>query len=268
MKKVYIYLFMAVVLLVSSCTSYKNVPYLQNSNSVDLSAATMLYDARIMPKDQLIINVNYPIDPDVVRMFNLTTQGNGTVNNVGSSNYFSTQVQVQTYLVDNEGYINYPIFGKIKVAGMTKSELENHIAGLIKGNYTQDYPLVNVVMSNFKVSVLGEVTRQGQYTTTTGKMNIFEALAMAGDLTIWGERTNVKLIRENAQGEKKIVELNLNDANVINSPYYQLQQNDIVYVTPNKTKAKNSGIGSETSLWFTSTSILVSIASLLYNILK
>ena len=123
-------------------------------------------------------------------------------------------------------------------------------------------------MSNYKVSVLGEVARPGQYVATTGKINIFEALALAGDLTIWGQRDCVKIIRENEKGEKKIVPMNLNDANIINSPYYQLQQNDIVYVTPNKTKAKNSGVGSETSLWFTSTSILVSLTSLLYNILK
>ena len=91
---------------------------------------------------------------------------------------------------------------------------------------------------------------------------------MAGDLTIWGQRDQLKILRENAKGEKSIAYLNLNDANIINSPYYQLQQNDVVYVTPNKTKAKNSGVGTETSLWFTSTSILVSLVSLLYNILK
>ena len=99
-------------------------------------------------------------------------------------------------------------------------------------------------------------------------MNILEALAMAGDLTIWGKRDDVKLIREDAQGKREIITLNLNDANLITSDHYYLQQNDILYVTPNKTKAKNSDIGSSTSLWFSATSILVSVASLLYNILK
>jgi polysaccharide export outer membrane protein len=123
-------------------------------------------------------------------------------------------------------------------------------------------------MASYKVSVLGEVARAGQYTVSTGKINVFEALALAGDMTIYGNRGNVKIIRETALGEKEVVELDLRDADVINSPYYQLQQNDIVYVTPNKAKAKNSGIGSETSLWFTSTSILISLASLMYNILR
>ena len=100
------------------------------------------------------------------------------------------------------------------------------------------------------------------------KITILEALAQAGDLTIHGVRTNVKLIREDAKGQKSITELNLNDANLINSPYYYLQQNDVVYVTPNKVKAQNSSVGSMTTLWFSATSILISLTSLLYNILK
>lgn len=151
---------------------------------------------------------------------------------------------------------------------MTKTELEEFIANKLHGQYLKEKPIVTVTMSNYKVAVMGEVTQPGIYTVSNGKVNIFEALAMARDLTIHGQRENVKLIREDATGRKEVVELNLNDANVINSPYYQLQQNDIIYVTPNKTKAKNSGIGSETSLWFSATSILVSLASLLYNILK
>jgi len=261
-----IFVLLAFVLVLASCTSYKNVPYIQNSKDVDLSAATQLFDAKIMPKDQLVINVNYPKDPDATKMFNLTTSANNTM--TGSSSQFSSQVQMQSYLVDNEGYIDYPIFGKLQVMGMTRHELEVFLAEKIKAEYTRELPIVTVQMSNFKISVLGEVNRAGQYTTTNGKLNIFEALALAGDMTIWGQRDCVKVIRESAKGEKQIMELNLNDANVINSPYYQLQQNDIVYVTPNKTKAKNSGVGTETSLWFTSTSILVSLASLMYNILK
>jgi polysaccharide export outer membrane protein len=202
-------------------------------------------------------------------MFNLITQTSREyATSASSSSYLSTQAQLLIYTVDNDGCINFPILGRLKVEGMTKFELEDFIANQIYPKYTKEKPLVIVNYTNFKISVLGEVSAPGQYSTTTGKVNIFEALALARDLTIWGRRDCVKLIRESAKGEKQIVELNLNDANIINSPYYQLQQNDIIYVTPNKTKAKNSGVGSETSLWFTSTSILVSLASLLYNILK
>ena len=257
------------IVLATSCTSYKNVPYMQNSDSVSLNASHGLYDAKIMPKDILTITVNCPEDPTAARNFNLVTQTND-VNNPGSTqgSRLSTQQSLQQYLVSNDGNIEFPMLGTLHVAGLTKTQLEETIANKVTGTYLKNKPIVIVNMANYKVTVLGEVSRAGIYTASNGKINIFEALAQAGDMTIYGRRDCVKVIREDANGEKKIVELNLNDANIILSPYYQLQQNDIVYVTPNKAKAKNSGIGSETSLWFTSTSILVSLASLLYNILK
>jgi polysaccharide export outer membrane protein len=229
--------------------------------------ATNLYDAKIMPKDILNITVTTTKSPEASAMFNLTVKMSNSSSQGGRS-MSTSQEYLQQYLVSNEGCIEFPVLGKIKVAGMTKEGLENYIADNIYGTHLKERPIVTVNMSSFKVSVLGEVAKAGQYNVANGKINIFEALALAGDLTIYGKRDNVKLIRENSIGEKEIVEMNLNDANIINSPYYQLQQNDIVYVTPNKAKAKSSGIGSETSLWFTSTSIVISIASLLYNILR
>ena len=129
-------------------------------------------------------------------------------------------------------------------------------------------PVVTVRMSNYKISVIGEVNRPGMFTVSNEKINILEALAQAGDLTIYGVRNNVKLIRENAKGKKEIYRVNLNDANIISSPYYYLQQNDIVYVEPNKVKAKNSAIGQSTTIWFTVTGTVVSLASLVINILR
>ena len=123
-------------------------------------------------------------------------------------------------------------------------------------------------MSSFSISVIGEVNRPGSYQVSREKINVLEALAQAGDLTIYGVRDRVKLIREDASGRKEIHTLNLNDANLISSPYYYLQQNDIVMVEPNKVKARNSNVGTTTTLWFTGTSILISLTSLLYNILK
>lgn len=252
--------------LMTGCTSYKNVPYLQNSDEVSVSTTSTLYDAHIMPKDVLSITVNCPEDASAATAFNLVTQAQDMSST--SLTRLSSQSALQTYLVSNEGDIDFPLLGKIHVGGMTKTQLENYIAGRITGTYLKNKPIVVVNMANYKVSVLGEVSKPGVYTANNGKINIFEALAMAGDMTIWGCRDNVKLIREDASGQKKIVQVNLNDANIINSPYYQLQQNDMVYVTPNKTKSKNSDIGQSTSLWFSATSILVSLASLLYNILK
>ena len=116
--------------------------------------------------------------------------------------------------------------------------------------------------------MIGEVNKPSTFTIANEKVNVFEALAMAGDLTIYGLRNNVKLIREDQSGVKQIITLNLNDANVVLSPYYYLQQNDILYVTPNKAKAKTSDITASTSLWVSATSILVSVASLLVTIFK
>ena len=132
----------------------------------------------------------------------------------------------------------------------------------------KENPIVTVRMVNYKISVIGEVARPGTFTISNEKVNLLEALAMAGDMTVYGLRDNVKLIREDANGKQQIVTLDLNNAETILSPYYWLQQNDIVYITPNKAKARNSDVGNGTSLWFSATSILVSVVSLLVNILK
>lgn len=129
-------------------------------------------------------------------------------------------------------------------------------------------PLVAVRMSSYRVTVTGEVNHPGVIPVNTEKMSVMEALAAAGDLTIYGKRDNVILLREDANGEKHKTRLNLNDANIINSPYFYLQQNDILYVAPNSVKAKNSEIGSSTTIWFSVVGILTSLASLIVNILR
>jgi len=161
------------------------------------------------------------------------------------------------------------VLGSLQVGGLSKSECEKMIHDkLLPYLNEEENPVVTVRMSNYKISVLGEVTRPGVFTVSNEKINILEALAQAGDLTIYGVRDRVKLIRESSSGKKSVVTINLNDAEIINSPYYYLQQNDIVYVEPNKVKARNSSVGTSTTLWFTGTSIFISLTSLLYNILK
>ena len=250
-------------LLLSGCSSYKKVPYLQDSEIVNSLQTTLpMYDAKIMPKDLLTINVNTSV-PEAAAPFNLTVQSSV---NVARSTSLTQQPTLQQYLVSNEGTIDFPVLGRLQVSGLTKSEAENLIREKL-GTYLNETPIVTVRMTNYKISVLGEVARPGMFTINNEKVNIFEALALAGDLTIWGMRDNVKLIREDAVGQREVIHLNLNKADIITSPYYHLQQNDIVYVTPNKTKAKNSDIGQSTSLWFSATSILVSLANILATIL-
>ena len=250
--------------ILGACSSYKSVPYLQDAAlNETMVAAEPLYDAKIMPKDLLTVTVN-TTDPEAAAPFNMTVQ---TAQNLATSRTSYSQPVLQQYLVNNDGTIDFPVLGRLQVGGLTKGEAENLIRENLKP-YLKEVPIVTVRMANYKISVLGEVARPGTFTVSNEKVNVLEALAMAGDLTIWGMRDNVKLVREDAKGTRSIVELDLTKSDLIASPYYYLQQNDILYVTPNKTKAKNSDIGQSTSLWVSATSILVSVASLLFNILK
>ena len=262
MKKNIVWVLLTLFLV--SCGSYKNVPYFQNSDEVDFTKSQFLYDARIMPKDILTITVG-TTNPDAARPFNLTVP---TTFNAQTRSTYSSPL-IQNYLVDNEGGIDFPILGHLQVGGLTKSECERMIHDKIVPYLNdRENPVVTVRMSNYKISVLGEVAHPGMFNVSNEKINILEALAQAGDLTIYGVRDRVKLIREDSTGRKEMHTLNLNDANLINSPYYYLQQNDIVVVEPNKVKSQNSSVGSMTTLWFSATSILISLTSLLYNILK
>ena len=256
--KLFATLFLSIMLM-ASCTSYKNVPYLQNPEVVnDFEEELPMYDAKIMPKDLLTITVNTS-DPEASAPYNLVVQ---TSINAGRSSSLNQQPTLQQYLVSNEGTIDFPVLGRLNILGLTKGQAEDLIREKLAPHFNEE-PIVTVRMSNYKISVLGEVTNPGTFTVSNEKVNIFEALAMAGDLTVWGVRDNIKLIREDDKGKREIINLNLNNAEIVTCPYYYLQQNDILYVTPNKTKAKNSDIGQSTSLWFSAISIVLSIANLL-----
>ena len=241
------------IILMDGCSSSKKVAYFQNIDTISLAASRGLYDARIMPKDMLTITV-ITTNPAASAPFNLTVS-----NTVGTSGQLSNNGtgSLQGYLVDNEGNISFPVVGTLHVAGLTKTACEDLIKSKVKPYLSEkENPIVTVRMASYRVTVTGE------------KMSIIEAIAQAGDLTIYGKRDNVLLIREDANGEKHAYRLNLNDANIINSPYYYLQQNDIIYVEPNSVKAKNSAIGSSTTIWFSFIGIVTSVASLLVNILR
>lgn len=251
-------------LLFACCTSYQKIPYLQDIEAVNANREILpMYDAQIRPKDLLTITVN-TTDPEAASPFNLTIQSTLTSR---QTQLVTQQAALQQYLVDNHGNIDFPVLGKLTLGGLTKNEAENMIRERLKP-YLRETPIVTVRMVNYKIAVLGEVAQPGTFTISNEKVNVLEALAMAGDMTIWGLRDNVKLIREDENGKRDIVVLNLNQASIVDSPYYHLQQNDILYVSPNRTKAKNSNIGQSTSLWVSATSILVSVASLLVTIFK
>ncbi len=252
------------ILMLASCASSKKVAYFQNAVDGVVEQSEGLYDAKIMPKDILTITVS-TTNPEAATPFNLTISN--TLNATGQM--YSGSGVLQTYLVDNNGEIEYPVVGNIKVAGLTKNECQELVKSKIKAFLAEDEdPIVTVRMSSYRVTIIGEVRSPGVIPVGTEKMSILEALASAGDLTIYGKRDNVMLIREEANGQKTVHRLNLNDANIISSPYYYLQQNDIVYVEPNGVQAKNSAIGSSTTIWFSFVGIVTSVASLLVNILR
>ncbi|HCC85635.1 MAG: Polysaccharide export outer membrane protein [Bacteroidetes bacterium 38_7] len=265
-KNIILYgLVLLIMAAVPGCGSSKKIAYLQGIETMtpeELAQATSLYDARIMPKDLLTIVVS-TTDPEASRPFNLVmptvSQGIST-----SSGY---QGQLQTYLVDNNGQIEFPVVGMITVKGLTKRQAEEKVKGLLR-TYLKEEPVVTVRFVNYKISVVGEVARPNTFTIQNEKVNVFEALAMAGDMTIWGRRDNVKILREDADGNKRVTMMNLNDPYVIFHPDFYLQQNDVVYVEPNKVKAQNAEIGSATGIWLSATSILISVATLLVNVLK
>lgn len=255
---------LTMVVLLGSCSSGKDVTYFQNIDEISLAGSKGLYDAKIMPKDMLTITVS-TTDPAAAAPFNLSVG-----NTVGASGQLSNGAgNLQGYLVDNDGNINFPVIGHMHVQGMTKSQCQDMIREkLLPFMAATENPIVTVRMSSYRVTVTGEVNRPGVIPVSTEKMSIVEALAQAGDLTVYGKRDNIMLIREDETGQKKMVRLNMNDANLINSPYYYLQQNDIIYVQPNSVKAKNAGIGPSTTLWFSFIGIVTSISSLLVNILR
>ena len=239
----------------TGCGSSKGFTYVENIDSISLAASRGLFDARIMPKDELTITVN-TTNPEASAPFNLQSGEKASTAFKG-------------YLVDNSGFINFPVVGKVHVVGLTKTECEDLIKSKIQPYLARtENPVVSVRMSSYHITVLGEVGKPGVIPVSTEKISVLEAIAQAGDLGVYGKRNNILLIREDAHGEKHAVRMNLNDANIINSPYYNLQQNDVLYVQPNSVKAKTSSIGSSTTIWFSFIGIVTSVASLLVNVLR
>ena len=252
--------------LLSGCFSYKKIGYLKEVETLSheqLATASKLYAPKIMPGDMLTINVN-AINPEAAIPFNLPLAPVAT-NGVGG--IYNT-VGTQTYLVDIEGNINFPVLGKVHISGYTRIELEKMLKDKIHPQYITEEPIVTVRFVNYTVSVLGEVLRPGQYQFPSEKVSLLDALAMAGDLTIYGRRANVLLKRENADGSNFFVRLNLQDKNLALSPYFYMQQNDVIYVEPNRARGNSSSIGSTESMSISIVGTLISVSTLLITIFR
>ena len=249
------------IAILTSCRTSNQITYFQDieqNKSGKITEQAINYEARICPDDQLSIFVS-SIDPNAVAVFNLPLTSYLTP---GETDVTTTPV-MQTYLVDTDGYIEFPVLGKIKVIGQTRSELAATLKEKISA-YAKD-PLVTIKIQNFKVSILGEVNTPGTQTITNERISILDAIGLAGDLTIYGERTNVLIIRDN-NGKKEYHRLDLTSSEAFSSPYYYLKQNDIVYVEPNKARRNNSSYSQSAQFNISVASTIVSAISVIASL--
>lgn len=257
----------ASVLLFASCGSVKDIAYFQNKlvdqpEKIDRHAGIV-----IQPKDMISIIVSSR-NPELVTMFNLPVVSYQAGSEIVAAGGYNQRLM--GYVVDEQGMIDFPVLGPIHVGGMTRWELSDMLKEkLVNDGFLTD-AVVTVEFLNFKVSVMGEVTSPGTYTIEGDKVTVLQAISMAKDLTIYGERENVSVIREQG-GVRTIYQINLCDVNMFKSPAYYLQQNDIVYVEPNKFKARQSTVDDKglrlTSIAVSSGSLLLSLATLIIQLL-
>lgn len=235
-----LFLLSVLALILASCgTTGDEIPYMQNIEQLPASALTAAAvqagDFSIKPGDLLLINVSSS-NLEAVKPFNkmqyIPILGSSSSNTVGDRSTFF-------YLVDDDGNIDFPVLGKLHVKGMTKQRLEEYIASLIYPRYLTEMPDIECRIQNFRVYCLGEFSNPGVIHAENGRLNFIEAVAMSGDLTMAGQRQNIMLIRTDPSGQRTVKRIDISDANFMASPEFNLQQNDILYVEPNKYKKRS-----------------------------
>lgn len=248
-------------LFVASCSTPANIPYMQDAlnGTVDTVATDNM--VRFRPGDKVSILVNSR-EPKVSDMFNLP-RVNRVVGNV--TNTYYNQGDLQGYTISSDGCIDFPVLGSIRVEGLSRDELASVIKTRLVSEGLVQEPVITVEFLNLKVSVLGEVVRPGNISIDRDRFTIMDALSEAGDLTIYGMRDRVKVIR-NENGVNKTYVLNLlSSTELFDSPAYYLQQDDIIYVEPNDVRARQSTVNGNnirsTSFWISLASLLTSMTS-------
>lgn len=211
----------------TSCVSTKNAVYFNNVNDTTVQTVDAAFEPVIQKNDVLQITVS-SLNPQEAAMYNLPNAGTAPPAMAGAA-------AGAGFLVDQQGYIQYPVFGAVKAEGLTTKALTDTLRNQFNERRLLLNPVVNVRFLNYRVTVLGEVAKPAVVNVTSEKISILEALGMAGDITVYGKKDNVMLIRD-VEGQRTIKRLNLNEGTIFTSPYYFLQPNDIVYVEPNKSK--------------------------------
>ena len=243
-----------------SCASREKIAYYQDIKNLP-SSEKHSYDPILQPDDLLMIFISAP-DPEVAAPFNLSTINLAGNLSTGLANVENSagQIRYQTYLIDNNGFIQFPVIGNIKLGGLSRKMALQTIETSLK-RYIQE-PIVNLRILNYKVTVQGEVVRPGVFNILTERVTLPEAISMAGDMTIYGKRDNVLIIRE-VDGKRTYNFVDMTKSDFINSPYYYLSQNDLVVIEPNKTRINASVVGPNISVIISSLSLLITVVALL-----
>lgn len=249
------------VLLLFSCASRKDLVYYQGADGIAAQEKSSSYEIKLQPDDLLMIIVSAE-DPEIAMPFNLKSI---SVQNPGRLDAVTGQQTMQLYLVDANGFIEFPVLGRLKVSGLSRSEVLEMLQQKIRV-YVKD-PIINLRIMNFKVSVQGEVSAPGTYSVDSERITLIEALSKAKDLTIYGKRNNILIIRE-VDGVKSYNRVDITKANFINSPFYYLAQNDVVYVEPNKNRINGAAIGPNTGVIISISSLLITLITLIITTAK
>lgn len=272
MKLNKIYFVVLVCFLFASCATHKQIIYFQDAQNAD-SAKIALDDPeiRFQPDDKISIVVSCR-DPELANLFNLPNVSR-YVGAQSLSSSSSGNQGLMCYTIDPEGYIDFPELGKLQVAGMTRSEVAAFVKGQLIGRNLIQNPVVTVEYANLQVSLIGEVKSPGRYNINRDKVTILDAISMAGDLTITGNRKNVMVMRADSLGEVMTYTVDLTSIDSVkNSPVYYLCQNDMIYVEPNKKRARQADANGNTlvtpSFWISMLSALTTITSTTLLILQ
>ncbi|MDR1782945.1 MAG: polysaccharide biosynthesis/export family protein [Dysgonamonadaceae bacterium] len=264
--KVRILSYFLFALLLGSCTAWKKVPILQPEGEIKTGVEDIIASyaheslIRFQPDDALSITVNNATDQSLAGDFNLPLVPSSNAEN--SSGDIATGMGRQSFMIDSEGYIDFPVLGRIKAAGYTREEFEKYLKERVKEFIPGGDPIITVRFTEgYHIFVMGEVRAPGRYYVNKNHINIIQVLAMAGDMGIYGRRDNVLVMREMPDGSQRKIYLDLTKDDIISSPDFFLHQNDIVYVQPNKAQAQTADISPQISVLVTMGSFLMSIVT-------
>lgn len=240
--------------LITSCVSRKKIVYFQN-DEIEQAKVSNSYKTIFKPDDLLQITVS-SIDLEAVKPFNLPAVSYST-----TSDGVAGAPRQQTYLIDKDGFIDFPVIGKIKIGGLTRNQAIEFLKNKLDPDYIK-HPTINIRISNYSITVLGDVSKPGTYTIPNERITILEAIGLAGDLNITGKRNTVKVIREN-NGKKLNYTVDLRTNKLFTSPVYYLQQNDILYVEQNRASSQDAAYNRNTGLVVSVASIVISLINIL-----